>query len=274
MRKLNLSAVTTAVGAPFKKGSIDFIQQSYSELISAILQTDFSGLDSTKIYILYGCVLTSSGGTTFISAGAVFCNGEVYLSPAQSIADPTGSNVVVCNLKITQYTSGTSADAVTFTDLAPRNIHDIRTVEYVGTGLTGTGNLNGGASVYNDFSELIPYKQRIEVRGISPDGDTVNFKSNQTIIYTVSPAGGGIWVDLNIDFDDAIVGAEILMQIPKTGSGGSWNVSPVGTLSGFSVNDIPQTVFSITAATVIVVKIKFLGIIGNDIYTTTSFHKY
>lgn len=274
MKKLDLSATSASIGAPLKKGSFDFLQSAYIELASSLLNIRNGSYNPSKIYILYGCKLLSSGGSSTISAGAVFCNGEVFLSPAQTIPDPAGANVIVCNLKTTQYSSGTEADTVTFTDLVARNIHNIRTVEYISTGLSGTGNLNGSTSADNDFLASIYFDNTIETRAISPDGDTVDFDCSKTIIYTVSPmGGGGAWVNLNINFDNAIPGTELLLQIPKTGSGGTWQTTPAGVFSSYNIVDIPQSAFSLSG-TVIIIKIKFLGLVGTDFYTTTYYYKY
>lgn len=139
MRLLDLSAISTGVAFPFKKGTGVFLQDAYKELFAELLIARLGSTYSTSTpYVIYGCFVDSSGGNTSITKGAVFFNGEVLLSPAQTIADPVGPDILISNILTTQYT--TDADPVTFSDTVPRDVHNIRTVEYA-AGLTNTGTL-------------------------------------------------------------------------------------------------------------------------------------
>jgi hypothetical protein len=128
MKKLDLSAVTTSIGFPVKHGTMDHIQSAYQEALAALAQSAIgNSYDTTKVYILYGCVATGTdpGARTF-TAGAVFYNGEVYLVDAATFTS-TGGNVAIGTITTTYFTgNGTDADPVTFTDATARYVHQIR----------------------------------------------------------------------------------------------------------------------------------------------------
>lgn len=171
MRKIDTSACSPVYGFPVKQGTWDFLQAAYTEPIAAILQAQIGASYSASTpYILYGCVASVVGPNTTFTAGAIFFNGEVFLSPAQSIGTPSGSNVIVANILKAQY--GTNADPVQFMGLgAPSlNVHNIRTCQFA-AGLTGTGTIG-------DFSTFIGL-------GAWISGGPISFASN----------GGSITVD-------------------------------------------------------------------------------
>lgn len=187
MKKLNLSAVTTLIGFPVKKGTWDFLQSSYTEvlneLILGLIRERYGNYSSSTTFVLFGCEATNLGASTQFSGGAIFKNGEVYILPTQIVTNPAGANVFIVNLLVTQYTSGTEADPVTFTDLIARNVHDIRTAVY-STGASGSGSIS-------DYSGLrFPFKEIIENR-TTFNGDAIDFTQTKTIQYdmTVSATG-------------------------------------------------------------------------------------
>lgn len=155
MKKLITSDITSTIGFPPKKGTWDFLQNSYQECISSIIintiTEKFGIYHPGMVYILNGLVL-STGANYSISDGSVFYNGEIYQYPGGTF--PVAGGVPVANLLITQYTSGTEADPVTFTDLVARNVHNIRAIVFV-SGATGSGSFSGSLSSVNDLSNMI-----------------------------------------------------------------------------------------------------------------------
>lgn len=146
MKKINTSAVSTAIGLPLKSGSLVHIQNAYQEALnSTVLAIISQGIyDPTVGYILHGCINSGSGTTYTISAGAVFFNGEIY-QVAASTFTITGLQVPVGTIT-TSYFSDPTADPVAFTDGVSRNVHEIRTIVF-SAGLSGSGTVNYSACV-------------------------------------------------------------------------------------------------------------------------------
>lgn len=206
MNKLDTSACSPVIGFPPKQGTWDFLQQAYTQPIAAIMQQLIGSTYSTsKIYLLYGCVLSVVGPTTFFTAGVVFCNGEIFLSPAQGIPTPTGGDTVVCNLLTSQYT--TNADPVKFTDGVNRNVHNIRTIQFA-AGASGSGTFNGGASADNDFSSLILVSGISEpassITGAGLDGTTITLDKNNTYVRGGAASASNT---ITVDFTGARIGS-------------------------------------------------------------------
>lgn len=194
MKKVNLSAVTTSIGAPVKHGTIDHLQSAYTEAIESILRAAIgSEYDPTKGYILHGCEATGSDpGSRTISAGAIFFNGEVYQVPEASFTT-SGSDVAVGTITTSHFT-GTSADPVKFTDNNVRYIHDIRQIVF-SADLAGSGDVN--------FDDLLPVYPGLPmfnltgtgdatITGVYPDlnvGVKVPFAKGRTA--TINPGTGG-----------------------------------------------------------------------------------
>lgn len=147
MKILDTSDCTSTNIMFLKSGHYDFLQQAHKETVGAALRNIVgSTYDPAIAYVLWGMTTgpTTPGHTGF-SAGAIFFNGEVYLHDAQSISDPTGSDVFVANVFTTPYT--TNADPTDFSDGTPRNVCDIRTVS-ISTGASASGDIA-------DFSDFV-----------------------------------------------------------------------------------------------------------------------
>lgn len=160
MKRLKTSDITSTIGFPPKKGTFDFIQDSYKECISSVIISmileKFGTYYPGTVYILNGLNL-STGVNYTIDAGAVFYQGsepfgEVYQYDGGTF--PVSGGVPVANFLQTQYSTGTEADPVTFTDLVARNVHDIRKITFV-SGASGSGSFTGATSTQNDLSNMI-----------------------------------------------------------------------------------------------------------------------
>lgn len=148
MRRLFTDTSSTTNGFPPTQGTWDFLQDSHKELFSEFIKERLGSYSITEIYLLRGCVSSISGLNTDFTEGAVFFNGEVYLCPAQTIVTPTGSDVIICNILETPYT--TNADPVQYSGGGtPVNCHLIRTLQFA-SGATGTGTMGG-----KDFDDIV-----------------------------------------------------------------------------------------------------------------------
>ena len=147
MRKLDTSYISATSGMPIKSGTLNHIQTAYQEAISAAVQGLIGqGYSSSTPYILNGCTNSGSGSTYNISAGAVFFNGEVYITPSVSFVI-AGSNVAV-GVLTTGFDNNPAdnADPVEFTDGSVYNVHQISTIVFQ-AGLSGSGAFNFSALV-------------------------------------------------------------------------------------------------------------------------------
>jgi len=177
MRKIKTSDITTGVGMPIKSGTLDQLQLAYQEALDALakLNVGLSANDSTNYHVLYGCVNSGSGTSYVISAGAIYYNGEIYLTSAQNITT-TGSNVVVGTITTTFNT--TNADPVTFTDSSSKNVHEIRKIVWSNAS-SGSGNVNFSSIKYYTYQ----FRGNVGNTGMYFLNGTGTFGSQQTLDY-------------------------------------------------------------------------------------------
>ena len=148
MKKLDTTKEGATSWSPYKAETKEFVQDSYSEIINALVLSKIkNSYVANSVVCLYGCVNTGSGTTYIISAGAVYCNGEVFLFPG--LSSTTLASGAVFNLS--DVADGV-ADPTTFSDNAVWNIHRVRTAVIV-NGTSGTGTLAGTSG--SDFANLI-----------------------------------------------------------------------------------------------------------------------
>ena len=140
MRKIEITNITGSQKAPFLKETFNQYTQNYLDISSAVIKGMLDTYTTNDVVILWGCVVTANiPGTSEVTAGAIYYNGEIYQVDANaSISSP--SNTLVWNT-VTTYASG---DPVDWSDGTPRNLHSI--VKFVlsnaGTG-TGIADYNG-----------------------------------------------------------------------------------------------------------------------------------
>ena len=214
MRNLNLSAVTPSVGFPPKSGTWDFLQMAYKECIDAIVQSYIGPTYSpSTAYVLQGCVLTGGLGWS-VSAGAIYFNGQLYISPAQGGTAGVGTFLV--NLAVTQYT-GTDADPVIFTDGVARNVHNITQISY-GYGTSGTGTVCD----FTDLCYIYPVTQLVTG---DIDGITITGERDRYNLYSVASNTTNAIV---LNGARAKVGSEIILVSLLGASGDTISISTSG----------------------------------------------
>lgn len=232
MKKLDTSFITPTASQPIKQGTLDFLQQSYQELANSIVQNIIgAGIYNPAImYKLYGCVNSGSGLNYFISSGAVFYNGEIYLVPSTTFTAPSGQ-VAIATLD-TQFVTAANADPTIFTDGSSHNVHQNRVIKII-AGTTGSGivdytsfvspNLTltpgGSVTITGTYPHLtinapVAPSSPILAKGITFVGDvpsgtgltqTITFSDLGTNSYIVlgtieSPGGGSLSQDSSIDW--------------------------------------------------------------------------
>ncbi len=214
--------VDPAIQQPFTGPSLNFIENAYKEAISELAKLCVS--DITKLTVLYGCVNSTPGTTTFtLSAGAVYYNGEIYIVPAATLT--TSGNVVVCNLVDTN-TLGNQ----TFSDgIARTTSHDRTGVWALGT--SGTGTLSGTtASDYTnvvfankDFGQITPT--------VSVDGTGSVVASTCTMNYAIK--NGILFWSIAVGFTSIGASTKIITFTIPSFIDNPGNKSVYGSATGF-----------------------------------------
>lgn len=143
MKRIDTSGISTTAGFPFKKGTLEFIQDSWSELSVAIAKGLIGpAYDTSKIYQLSGLKTDSInlGGTSrqlFMYDGFYLYNNEIFQVDSKLTSWITGVSFGIdLFIETTQFT--TNADPVTFSDSSTKNVHNIRKI--VATNASGSAS--------------------------------------------------------------------------------------------------------------------------------------
>ncbi len=137
MKKLDTSAVTNISWMPLLAnnlsgpGGIDFLQQAYSECLTAL--AGFLVADQTLATIMYGC--TISGGT--VAPGWVFYRGELFYVPGGTYTFPPSDAYLNASI----YLNNSLADPTYFSDGALNTVHIQREIHFNPSGTPNAGNL-------------------------------------------------------------------------------------------------------------------------------------
>lgn len=142
MKKLKTSDIISGSAMPLKSGSLEHLQNAYTETIKDLNKAYWSGYQKdAKPMALYGCENTGSGSTYTISAGALVLTNsdEVFQCDAQTVVVSLGQ--VLIGKIVTTYYTATNADPVTFSDSTSNYVHEIRTIVW-SSDVSGSGDLN------------------------------------------------------------------------------------------------------------------------------------
>lgn len=143
MKKLLTQFISSTSNQPIKQGSLNHLQESYQEAIAAIVKNliinRFGVYTLNKMYILYGCVNTSTPPIYTITEGAIFFNGEIYLVDAVTFT-LAGTDVGICTVDESFVVAG-NADPTIFSDGSINNVHAVRKI-IISYGDAGTGDAN------------------------------------------------------------------------------------------------------------------------------------
>lgn len=167
-------------GQPFDATACQTLQYAYSKADEAqVIAQIGSSYDPTKVYILYGCVLSSSAGTTTVTAGQIFYNGFIYEVVSTSYADPSGGTPVsVANIFET-YLDGTGT---IFADGFIKNVLVSQQVKFA-AGASGSGTLSTSSA--SDYTNLIGTSTSAWRTSVAPTFTAVGVGSisGGTVVY-------------------------------------------------------------------------------------------
>lgn len=143
MKLLDITSTSDTSQFPFKKGTLQFMQDAHRETLAATIKALIGiGYSPTVIYVMSGVLNSGTAPSYTTNAGSIFFNGEIFDIDAVNFT-ASGSNVAVFGIVQSQFSI--DADPVTFTDFVVRNVHNIRKMQ-LSQGASGTG--------LADFSQL------------------------------------------------------------------------------------------------------------------------
>ena len=172
MRKIETTNISGSQKAPFVKATFDEYTSNMLDITTTLYRSIADIYATDDVVVLYGAVVTANiPGTSAVTAGAIYYNGEIYQVDANaSISSP--ANTLVWNI-VTSYASG---DPVDWSDGVPRNLHAIR--KFV---LTNGASLSG----LKDYNAATLYKLRDRIRGIRTD--LTPYLVNSYTAFSVTP---------------------------------------------------------------------------------------
>lgn len=189
MKRIDTLSITDSARMPFAAKSLSFLQDSYKEVVDALVRGLINYTNGT-VLVLYGCEVTGSSPNFSVSSGAIYYNdgtlpvGEIYLV-SEGTVTTTGSNIPVWTkqtLNNAQYNNGAglvNLDPVTFTDNNPYFVHDVNEFVLVsgpsgGSGVTGyVADYNGSNVNYNFIPGQLTNLQS-EITTLNSDITTIN----------------------------------------------------------------------------------------------------
>lgn len=135
---LTNSIVDPNAQQPFTGPSLAFLQDWNANALSAFFRALIGdGNYGPGAYAMAGMRNTGSGANVIIGSGFIVFDGELYA--CNNYTDTlTGSNVVIATVTVAY---DLTIDPVMFTDLVPRNVHQVKTI-VLSQGLTGTGDFD------------------------------------------------------------------------------------------------------------------------------------
>jgi len=146
MKKIDTTNITGNQKAPYIKATHDHIKESIQDTTGNIIKGLLGSYTTGDLIVLYGCVVTANiPGTSSITAGAIYYNGEIYEVDANASLITTGSDTLVWGV-VTDYRSG---DPVTWSDGVDRDLHRVDKLA-LSAGASGSGlaNYNGATVKY------------------------------------------------------------------------------------------------------------------------------
>ena len=205
MNLYDITPITDTAVAPYKTGTMDFIQKSHQGtanimMIHDILKTYQLPYLSTTPYVLYGCEKTVVGSSVSFNAGAIFYNGELFIANTVSgLTTSTQYGVIT-----TTYTTAPNADPVTLGDGSTANVHSIRTISFQ----NGSGLFDTATMVYvNNVGGIPTY-----LESTTFDTYAIKFDKNYELDFT-TVVGGSSSVRPVFDFTNAVPGKTFRAKI-------------------------------------------------------------
>ncbi len=193
MKKIETTNIAGTQDAPFIKSTFDHLNEANQNATSDIIKGLLGTYVTNDVIILYGCVVVDTiPGSSSLTAGAVYYNGEIYEVDANAAIITAGLETLVWSIDTT-YRAG---DPIQWSDGVSRNLHQIDKF-VLSAGLSGSGLANfDGTTV----------KNLIKTDWITPAGVVAGDIASTTLRYR-KDSFGQVHFSGSITFD-ASVGAQ------------------------------------------------------------------
>lgn len=155
MKKIITGNIAPGQNLPGTKGVLDHLQLAYQEAIQALarLLTGNSMVNDGNIYILAGCVL-ATGGTTSVSNGYLYYDGEIYFCAGGSWTPLVDTIVATISTAYADATPLKYSNGNSFPTLAIRTI--IINDAVSGSGIADFGNwIKPGKNINNLNTKIV-----------------------------------------------------------------------------------------------------------------------
>lgn len=171
MKKFKTDQISGNAKAPILKATLDQWNENSLELSNSLVLAGLFSYTTDDVVILHGCVVDDNiPGTSTVTAGAIYYNGEIFQVEAASI--PSAANTLVWN-KVTTYRSG---DPVGWMDGTPRDQH--RQDKFV------LSNAASGSGIA-DFDDST-VKRKIKTKKISIGSWNMASDANKSVAHGLS----------------------------------------------------------------------------------------
>lgn len=254
MKNLILVDILTGAAAKIKSGSLQHLQNAYTEMIRLVSQgLAGSGFDPSAVntgYVIYGCTNSGSGVNYVIAEGLVLYNGILYRVPAVSFST-SGALVPILTLTVS-YTTATNYDPVSFTDGSSHNIHQDKTL-VMSAGTSGSSLLDYSALVWTGTAITITptltthYTTSSTVK-VHKNNGRVEFSG--TLVCNASATDHETIMTLPVEFRPLV--ARTVSFIADSGGGlrfMSINISTAGVVQVYTSNNAWNTPASFASYT-------------------------
>lgn len=210
MKTLLTNNIGPGKAQPVKKGTLIFLQDAYTEMLSAMAKRICGGTnyDSTKMYVLDGCKNLGDTVNYNVEAGVIFFNGKMYTVNAIAFTI-TGANVPVATIT-PSFTMGAPYDPVIFTDGSSHNVHQTESV-ILSNAASGTGDGNYLNWIFLnrwDISAVVPVGTLVGVCTGTVTGVFFNWKLGDGMCHLTYIIG------LNITVSAATMSVTVPMPSP------------------------------------------------------------
>jgi hypothetical protein len=244
MKKIETTNIAALAKAPYLKATHDQYTETIQETTASIIKGLLGPYTTGDVIILHGCVVTATiPGTSSVTAGAIYYNGEIYQVDANaSIA--TAANTLVWNT-VTTYRSG---DPVQWSDLTSRNLHaEVKFVLSNAVSGTGIANYNGatvkymmeGAPIYKTSAGVSSYIPRIRTKVIEIGDWNMDSNGNPA----TAPVHGIADMEKIVNVSVLIRPNAATSVLPLSRANGATDGLAAG---GFSINSTTLTLFRVT----------------------------
>lgn len=160
MKKIDTTNISGLAKAPFIKDTHDHIKESIQESTGNIVKGLLGSYTTGDLIVLYGCVVSATiPGTSSITAGAIYYNGEIYEVDASASLITTGSDTLVWGV-VTTYLAADSS--LTWSDGVIRNLHRIDKLA-LSAGASGSGIANYNGATVKTLPSFQPKSKIIDI---------------------------------------------------------------------------------------------------------------